>query len=137
MQTYYIDTCIWIDYFEDRKNKFRPLGEWAFHCIKTIIANEDLIIVSDLLEEELKEFYSDTEITNIFEIVPEQLIIQINVTIEQLSEAKHNHKKINIPLKDCLHAIFARDHNAIFITRDKHFDILKEEITIIKPEELI
>ena len=34
MKRYYFDTCIWRDYFEDRKDKFRALGDLAFYLIK-------------------------------------------------------------------------------------------------------
>ena len=37
VEKYYLDTCIWRDYFENRSDKFRPLGDWAFSLIKLII----------------------------------------------------------------------------------------------------
>ncbi|MBN1376781.1 PIN domain-containing protein [Candidatus Woesearchaeota archaeon] len=46
-------------------------------------------------------------------------------------------RKINIPKNDVLHAILARDNNAILVTRDKHFYKLAEKIIVKKPEELI
>jgi hypothetical protein len=49
---YYIDTCIWRDYFENRNDKYRPLGEWAFRFIKKIINEDSLILFSDLVLEE-------------------------------------------------------------------------------------
>ena len=46
---YYLDTCIWRDYFENREDKYRPLGEWEFRLIKKIIAEELEILFSDLI----------------------------------------------------------------------------------------
>ncbi|MBU1321694.1 MAG: PIN domain-containing protein [Nanoarchaeota archaeon] len=59
MTKYYLDTCIWIDYFEDRKDNFRPLGDWAFRLIKKIITDENVIIISDLVWFELRKLYAN------------------------------------------------------------------------------
>jgi hypothetical protein len=37
MQRYYLDTCIWVDYLENRQDRFRPLGDWALRLIKQIV----------------------------------------------------------------------------------------------------
>lgn len=46
---YYLDTSIWRDYFENRTDRFRPLGEWAFLFIKKAVQNSDLILYSGCL----------------------------------------------------------------------------------------
>ena len=33
---FYLDTCIWRDYYENRSDNFRPLGEWALFLINKI-----------------------------------------------------------------------------------------------------
>lgn len=137
MTKYYIDSCIWIDYFEDRKDKFRPLGDWAFRLIKKIISKSDVIIFSNLVEKELAKFFSIEEIENITSIVPNENLTKVKSTTEQLNEARFYTKKSNIPQEDVLHAILARDNNAVLVTRDKHFYYLAEYITIKKPEELL
>ena len=58
---YYFDTCIWIDYFEGRKDNIRPLGDWAFDLIKKIIREEAILVYSDLVEEELSEKYQESK----------------------------------------------------------------------------
>lgn len=30
---FYLDACIWGDYWENRSDNFRPLGEWAFRYL--------------------------------------------------------------------------------------------------------
>ena len=136
MVYYYLDTCIWRDYLEDRKDKFRPLGEWAFRLIRKIIDNEDEIIISNLLMDELKKDYSDKKINELFSIVPKELLININCTYNQMKEAKKITKILKIPFGDVLHAVLAKDKCAEFISRDNHFDKVDFIITK-KPEELI
>lgn len=55
---YYLDTYIWIDYFENRVDNFRPLGDWVLSLIKKIIIDKDIFIISDHLIDELKINYS-------------------------------------------------------------------------------
>lgn len=136
-EVYYLDSCIWRDYFENRSDKFRPLGEWAFFLIKKIIKESSLIIYSDLVEEELQTTYSEKEVEGIFSVVPKQVLIKVETSKEQLREAIQLAKKLEIPVKDVLHAIIARNNNAILVTRDKHFYEIENGLIIKKPEELI
>ena len=36
---YYVDSAIWRDLHENRTDKFRPLGEWAFELFRKILFN--------------------------------------------------------------------------------------------------
>ncbi len=134
---YYLDTCIWMDYFENRMDKFRPLGEWALMLINKIIEEGDNIIYSDIVEEELKGVYSAETILSIIRIVPSDLVIEVESSLNQLKEAMRLSKELRIPKNDALHAILARDNDVVLITRDKHFYELAEEVEIRKPEDLI
>ena len=135
MQKYYLDACIWFDYFENRKDRFRPLGEWALDLIKKIIEENALILYSDLVEAELKRRYLN--MFDMLRVVPNRLLIKVIASDAQIKEATLISKKTNIPKPDALHAVIARDNNAILITRDAHFLELQEDIIIKKPEELI
>ena len=55
----------------------------------------------------------------------------------QMEEARRMKMYIDIPYKDILHALIARDNEAILIYTDKHFEKLRFLIEIKKPEELI
>lgn len=134
---YYLDTCIWRDYFENRKDRFRPLGDWAFEAIKIIIDNEDIIIYSDAVEEELLSAYSKEKVNEIISIVPPEIMIKVCITKKQAEEGRILAKKLKIPLKDAFHSILARDNNAILISRDKHFYNLLNIVVLKLPEELI
>jgi len=137
MAKYYLDTSIWIDYYENRSDRFRPLGEWAFRFIKKTVSNQDQIIISDLLIAELKKRYSAETIQQIFEIVDLHLLIHIEVSSRQDNEAIHINNQRGVGYADSLHAILARDNGAILITRDKHFAELNDIVLSKKPEELL
>ena len=137
MVRYYLDTCIWRDYFENRSDRFRPLGEWALMLIKKIIEENNIIFYSEFIIEELQEAYTLKEIENIFSIATNDVLIKIEVCGEQLKEAVILSKRCQIPRKDALHAILAKDNNAILVTRDKHFYELEKEISVKKPEDLL
>lgn len=134
---YYIDTCIWRDYFENRSDNFRPLGEWAFKLIHKIISNEDLIIISDHLIKELEIRYSKEEIRNILSIIPSQLFVYKNISTRHIAYSKQIKKKYKIPWADALHAAIAKESQALLITRDKHLEELYPDFEIKKPEDLI
>ncbi|MBN1376962.1 PIN domain-containing protein [Candidatus Woesearchaeota archaeon] len=135
---YYIDTCIWRDYFENRKDKFRPLGEWAFKLFKKIILNNEKVIYSEVVVEELLNYFNKEKIKEIFSIVKrEGLLEKANITKDQIKEAKKLQFQRKTPFRDTLHSILARDNKSILVTRDKHFNELQNIVKIKKPEELI
>ena len=135
VRRYYVDTAIWRDLHENRKDKSKNLGEFAFESFKKIRANKEKIIYSDFVVEELSHAYDKQTIDKLFKGVSE-LLEKVEINEEQLKEAANLSKELNIPLGDAVHGILARDTNAIMVTRDHHFRKLKGKITIKKPEEL-
>ena len=133
---YYIDTAIWRDLHENRKDKSKNLGELAFEAIKKIRMNKEKIIYSDFVFEELSHAYGKQTINKLFKDVSE-LLEKVKINEGQLKEAADLSKKLNIPFGDAVHGVLARDNNAIMVTRDRHFRKLKDKITIKKPEDLI
>jgi len=138
MKKYYLDTSIWRDYYENRSDRFRPLGDWALNLINVIIENKDFILYSDLVVEELKVKYNEEEINKIFEIIYKRnLLSKVTISNSQVKEAAILCKKRKVAFGDALHAILARDNKAIMVTRDKHFFELVDIAEIKKPEDLI
>ncbi len=135
---YYIDTAIWRDYYENRSDNLRPLGEWALACITKIIIQEGTILYSDFIKEELKISYSDEEQLRIFEIGSKsECLKRIEISNSEIEEARKISQRRDIPFGDALHAILARNNNATLITRDHHFEKLQDIVKIRKPEELL
>jgi len=134
---YYIDACIWRDYFENRSDNFRPLGEWAFKLISSILRNKEFIVISDVLEDELKDSSSEKQLNDIFLLIPEQLVIRVKASDDQFVDARMLSRSLKTPFKDTLHAVISRDNGCIMVTRDKHFIELCEITVVKKPEDLI
>ena len=63
---YYIDACIWRDFYENRSDRFRPLGDWAFDLFRMIIETQSTVFYSDLIVDELSIAYDKKGIKEIF-----------------------------------------------------------------------
>ena len=133
---YYLDTAIWRDLHENRKDKSKNLGELAFEAIKKIRINKEKILYSNFVFEELSHAYDKQTINKLFKDVSE-LLEKVEINERQIKEAADLSKKLNIPFGDAVHGVLARDNNAVMVTRDRHFRKLKDQITIKKPEDLI
>lgn len=137
-RAYYIDACIWRDFHENREDKFRPLGEWAFEMFRMIKENKFLVLYSNLIVDELSKDFDIEQIKEIFKIISEAgLLKKVELRKQQFQKAAKLKKERNLPFGDCLHAIIARDNKAIIITRDKHFEELQDVVESAKPEDLI
>ncbi|MFA6888528.1 MAG: type II toxin-antitoxin system VapC family toxin [Candidatus Woesearchaeota archaeon] len=135
---YYLDTCIWRDLYEGRNDNFRPLGEWAFQLVKRIKENNENIIYSEVIIDELLIYYTYEEIKKIFEDSKnDNILFKIVINHQEKQEASVLSKNMNLPFMDCLHAVLAKDNGAILVTRDHHFEELQNYVDIKKPEDLL
>ncbi len=132
---FYLDTSIWRDLQENRSDRFRPLGEWAFELLRKIREERHIVVYSDAVIDELRKKYSLPEIQEIFRTAHQ--LEKVITRKEQIEESAKLCKSLKIPWGDCLHAILARDNNATMVTRDRHFEQLRFLADIKKPEELI
>ena len=129
---FYFDTSIWLDFLEKRGKN----GEIVFKLINKIIEENQTILYSSLIIKELKNLgYFLTEINNIFSIAKQHNLRIIHINKEQLNEMRKLALQKNIPKRDALHAVLARDNEAHLITRDYHFQKLKDIITPKLPED--
>ncbi len=135
---FYLDTAIWRDYFEDRSDGTRPLGEFAFQFLRKCGENNAIVFVSDVVVLELKIRFSEQQSKEIFSSF-ESMITWLDASAKQTSKAREEWRKRDkaLPFKDVLHAIIARDNHAILIARDKHFfDQLFSIVEVQKPEDV-
>lgn len=135
-ERYYLDTSVWMDYYEDRKNPSKDIGEFAFQLLCKLVASKSKIIVSSFLLRELETAYSLDKIRALARPF-ERLMIKVDVSDAQIEEAKKIAEKRKLPKGDVIHAILARDNDSILISRDKHFQLLKDICEVVKPEEII
>ena len=134
MVKYYLDTSIWLDYYEKRGRN----GEIALALISKILNENEIIIYSDFHINELKSLsYKLNEIRGIVRVAKPNNIEFVHTNRDQLEEAKRIKKYIKIPIKDIIHCIIAKDNEAILVYTDKHFEKLRYLIDIKKPIELI
>ncbi len=134
MTDFYLDTSIWLDFYERRGVH----GEAALELIRKIIMENHRIVYSDLVIRELKHLgYPQDEIIKLFSIGKSLHIQRIHIYKEQIEEAKKIALQRHVPKGDALHAILARDNDAILISYDQDFEWLGD-ITICKnPEEIM
>lgn len=138
LKKFYLDSCIWRDYFEDRKDGIKPLGEFAFQFLRKCRKEKSKVIVSDAVVFELQARLSKERVKEIFSSFS-SIILKVAVNDKQVSEARKEWKKRNkqVPFKDVLHAIIAKDNKAILVTRDRHFfDGLSSIVQVEKPEDI-
>jgi predicted nucleic acid-binding protein len=135
-EKYYLDTAIWIDYFEDRKDKYRPLGDWAHRLLSLIEEAGQTVLTSELVMIELEKYLPAEKVKKYLDTY-KKILQQVDSTEKQAYEARAIASKRNLPVQDVLHTILARDNDAILITRDHHFEALRDIVRIMKPEELI
>lgn len=127
---FYVDSCIWLDYLENRKDNFRPLGEWAFNFFKFCIDNRYDLLISQLVIDEVNSHFK-------VDLKKDFNLIQVDISKDQINLAIKIAKKKKLYYADILHAILAKENNAIMITRDKHFFDLVDIVDVKKPEDLI
>lgn len=132
----YLDTCAWVDCFENRTDKFRPIGEWTFALLRMSIENDDALLISDFVEFELTRLYKEKELHRLLQPY-RAFLTAVIVTSRQRNEAAAVAKTREVPFGDALHAIIARDEQAILVTRDRHFEKLQDIVKWRKPEELL
>lgn len=135
MNLYYIDTSIWMDLYEDRKDAHQDLGDIAFRLFSFLQASGSKVLVSSLIQKELERFYTLEEIRGMVFIF-EKSLVRVEISKEQIEEAKKIAKERFLPPGDVIHAILARDNRAVLITRDKHFEKLQDLCNCVKPEEI-
>jgi len=132
---FYVDTSIWRDYFEDRRDSIRPLGEFAFQFLNGCKKLGAKLLYSEAVIVELQGF-SKKWVNEMF-LQFRDLLVEAPVLKKQTDEAKTITKQRGLPYNDALHAIIARDNKAIIVTRDKHFEELRDIVEAKTPEELL
>lgn len=137
MKLYYFDTSIWLDFFEARNEPNFPKGKFAKELIEKIIREGDKIIVSDNNLLELNVLgYSEFDLNILLDFIRDYLVF-VESDEKQIGKAKDLSLKRNVPQRDALHAILARDNNSILITFDNHFKLLDDITKPNTPKDFI
>lgn len=106
--------------------------------LQKIIEDDLKIAYSDLNVKEFKKLgYNQDSINTILSIAKPNNIKHVHIYAEQLEEARKISRQRNVPRKDALHAIIARDNNLQLIATDPHYEQLKDITKSKKPEDFI
>lgn len=135
----YIDTNVFMDYFDNITDYLRPLGEFVFRLLQKSAECKFNIIISSLILEEL--FYNSYE-NKIKELLPgfnaKGKIIQAEITKTDVELARKICNERKTHFNDTLHAIIAQRMNAKYlVTRNvKDFINIPDIIKVVLPEYL-
>lgn len=138
--SYYFDTCIWLNLFKKEVNKKSGIQYWRFakNLIEEIEDKQDKIIISTIVLKELyfklKEkfpiingYFKESDFINIIKTSPEDY---------ELARKWEKENK-TLSFYDYLHVAIVKRLNLHLITRDEDLIIFaKNYIKVSKPEEL-
>ncbi|MDD5649872.1 MAG: PIN domain-containing protein [Candidatus Nanoarchaeia archaeon] len=145
MQSFYIDSCIWLNLFkkEGDPSKGKPYWEIAEGFIEKVMFSENKeIIYSDLVLKEIK-FNLNNEILfkeKLLFLKREEKFKFIKMVEEDKIFARKLESKsdFTISFYDCLHIAICKRLNFILITRDNLLiDFASDYIKVQKPENLL
>ena len=139
MALLYIDTNVYLDYFEGRVDNLRPLGEFAYQIFQRTLSCEFHIVISSHLLKELRFIEKDSKIEEFLEEFKEKnKIIFVACSFEDKQFANLLSKQRKTPFADTLHAVIAKRIGAEYlITRNiKDYTELQDVIRILLPEFL-
>lgn len=136
-ERFYLDTSIWLDFFENRDEPNMPKSDWARELIANIISGKDIIVFSDInLIELCGAGYLEFDIEDSLQKL-RLSIIKVEATEKQLGVAGDLAFKRDVPRGDALHALIARDYHAVLVTLDHDFRKLTDIIQPYRTNELI
>jgi len=82
------------------------------------------------------KYYPSSRINGIF-FPFQSLLEKLFSTSEEQDEAERIALQLSVPSGDALHAVLARNHRLILVTRDNHFKKLTHIASYWKPERLL
>jgi len=139
MEIIYLDTNIYMDHFDGRVDKLRPLGQFAFEIVRRTLNCEFKIVMSSLIIDELVFNNYKEKITDLIKDLKEKdKIIKIVVNEEHKKETREISRTRKTDFNDTLHAVIANRLKAEYlVTRNvKDFVNLQDLIKIVYPENL-
>jgi hypothetical protein len=131
----YCDTCVYVDLFEGRKDKFRDLGEFALSLFRKVREKEYKLIISDWLLHEIRKLNHEENFNELIKQIEDEDLIKVERTKDDENKARQLSSS-NFP--DAMHVVLAKKANAIYlVTRNiQDFAEFCEIIEIATPESL-
>lgn len=131
-QLIYIDANVYLDFLLGRKDKLRPLSDFAFELLRKAIECRYRILVSDFVIDELQNHTQEDKIKDLLKTIKRKVVL-ISRDDADVNEAKRISKT---NCWDALHYVLAKKGGAeIIVTRNiKDFEF--SELQIKLPENL-
>ena len=133
-KVFYLDTSIWLDIYEGAEDN----GKSAREMVERIVKRGWIIVYSDAVVQELKRVgIMERDIDELLRIAVPWHLARCYVTRSLLARARQISMQRGIPKFDVLHALVARDNEAVLVLRDNHFSRLRDIVVTKLPEEII
>mgnify|MGYP001560359172 CR=1 FL=1 len=104
---------------------------------KTLASDDEFIVAHLHLKEFKNAGLTNQEIAMLLNIAKPRQLLHAHLYPHQLSEARALASRAVVPLGDAIHAILARDNDAILVSRDVHFQKLRHVVEVRRPDELL
>jgi len=131
-QLIYIDTNVYLDYLLNRKDRLRPLGDFAFELLRKAVSCEYWILLSDIVLDEMRAHTSKEDIEKLLCMIQKKLRLVPREEIDLIRAEEIS------PLNkiDALHYVLAKKGGAeIIVTRNtQHFGF--SDLQVKFPENL-
>lgn len=131
----YVDTNVYKDLFEGRKDRFRDLGEFALFTFRQVREGKYQLVVSDWVIEEFKRYCDEQVINRFLDDFKQEQVIRIVKTQEDEQKAQ---KLSSNNYSDALHVVLAKKGDCIYLVTQniKHFAEFSDLIEVVLPESL-
>lgn len=132
MDRIYVDTCVYLDLFKGRKDKYRDLGAFALRVFNMVREKQYMLVISDWVLDELKG--KTKKIDEFLEQFDRESLLRIERTRDDEIEAR----KLSRNWPDALHVVLAVKENCVYLVTHNVDDFTEftEYIDIIEPQSL-
>lgn len=139
---YYVDSCIWLNIFNDEDYPSRGIylsTESRIFITRIALSENEGIVLSGFVLKEVKHKIADSVMSDKFIIYMKRYSTFIHASDDDYSFARklESESGFTISFYDCMHIALCLKHSCILVTRDKRLIELANKYIITKmPEEV-
>jgi predicted nucleic acid-binding protein len=144
MQSFYVDTCVYLNLWKKEKSFIlgKPFWVHAKNFFDYAYRHELIIYYSGFLLKELHYKLTNEEFVKKRAFIESsENFLRVNLSQEEYKKADEITKRLSsgISFFDVAHLILARKTQSVFVTRDKQLLEIAEKFGVVakKPEELV
>lgn len=140
MELIYVDTNIFIDFWEDRGNGVWPLGEFAFQLLKETYGCKFKVVLSSAVMDELLFNYDRETVDKMLkDLRGSEKYFYTEAGGDDRAYARRLVEERETGFNDTLHAVLANRHKARYLVthNTRHFEKLSDLIEAKHPADLL